>query len=180
MIDIAGIDYENMSSMPGLCVAIFTQGCDMNPHCKGCHNEGSWPIGVGVKYSTKELLARIYEDKLSKQVAWIGGEPLVQWKELLEIIIKLHEVNYTQMLFTGRTKQQLLKLAEKDPEFKTFLTYFKYIKAGPFIEKLKSFNIRFRGSTNQKIYVPKITDDQLELIDISTKWDLGEIDYIQI
>ena len=173
MIDIAGIDYENMSSMPGLCVAIFTQGCDMNPHCKGCHNQDSWPIGTGVKYTTSELLDKIKTDKLSHQVAWIGGEPLIQWQEISEIVRILKSMNYTQMLFTGRTIKQVKAKLTEDHKFKDFIKYFDYIKAGPFVERLKSYDIRFRGSSNQRIYKPIISDTNIEFLDISEDWDNG-------
>lgn len=97
---------------PGARFVIWLQGCEKR--CPGCFNKGSHDLEGGETISIDELVTKI-EDK---NVTFSGGEPLLQMKELEDLILKLpYETTY--VLFTG------LDFEELTSEHKIFLA--KYI-----------------------------------------------------
>lgn len=165
-IRISGIILEDTANGPGIRTTVFTQGCAI--HCPGCHNSQTWDINGGTEYSVEELIYEIHSDILSHAVTISGGEPTLQYRQLLPLVQQLKREGYNLMLFTGKTFAELMK----DTELHPFLKYFNYIKAGPWIAKLQSQNINFRGSINQRIYSVDQGSDTLEMKDISDRADL--------
>ena len=166
LIKISGIIKEDSANGPGIRTTIFTQGCDI--HCPGCQNEQTWDIDGGTPYTVKELLEEIHSDILSYAVTISGGEPTLQYSQLLPLVQDLKHEGYNLLLFTGKTYKELMNNIKLHP----FLKCFNFIKAGPWIAKLQSWDINFRGSTNQRIYrVSQDQDNKLILTDISEKVD---------
>ncbi len=132
---------------PGIRSLIFFQGCDM--HCKGCHNKQTWDINGGTEYEIDELIKIIDEECFNKKLTITGGEPLIQYEGLLELVKSLQ--GYDICIYTGR----LLKEVPSE-----LLNHIKYIKVGPFVEDLKTTTIPYLGSSNQEfIEVEKINDE---------------------
>lgn len=121
---------------PGVRTVIFFQGCDI--HCKGCQNPSSWDISKGKPYEIEEIVKLLREKVTNKKITLSGGEPLMQKVAVLEIVKKLS--NFDIVLYTGH------ELSEVPDQI---LKKVNYVKAGPFVEKLKSSVIPFVGSTNQ-------------------------------
>ena len=164
-IRISGIIQEDTANGPGIRTTIFTQGCEI--HCPGCQNSQTWDINGGTEYTVEELLEKIHDDILSYAVTISGGEPTLQYRQLLPLVQHLKHEGYSLMLFTGKTYKELMD----DSKLHTFLKCFNYIKAGPWIAKLQSWDINFRGSTNQRIYSVDQGSDNLCLKDISNRVD---------
>lgn len=78
---------------PGIRVVIFLQGCPLK--CRYCHNADSWSMTSGETYTVEALYEWVmrYEVyiKLGGGVTFSGGEPLLQAKELLPLILKLKQ-----------------------------------------------------------------------------------------
>ena len=121
---------------PGVRTVIFFQGCDI--HCKGCQNPSSWDISKGKPYEIEEIVKLLREKVTNKKITLSGGEPLMQKVAVLEIVKKLSDFDI--VLYTGH------ELSEVPDQI---LKKVNYVKAGPFVEKLKSSVIPFVGSTNQ-------------------------------
>lgn len=155
-IRLAGTEYLSAVDGPGLRLALFFQGCPF--HCKGCHNPDTWDLNGGVEYTVDELVEHIttgpYVDEgikhHPKALTFSGGEPTLYYKQLLEVIDKLP--GYDLMLFTGYTFHKLMERCEEDEVFKKFVYSFRLVKTGQFVEKLKRWDLLFRGSSNQEIY----------------------------
>ena len=124
---------------PGVRTVVFFQGCDLR--CKGCQNPSTWEIGKGTKMSTDELVAVIKQNVVNKKVTFSGGEPLVQYDALLEVVKKLD--GFDIAVYTGRSKENV-------PQ--ELLGYIKYLKTGPYVEELKTTVTPFVGSTNQDFW----------------------------
>lgn len=124
---------------PGVRTVVFFQGCDLR--CKGCQNPSTWEIGKGTKMSTDELVAVIKQNVVNKKVTFSGGEPLVQYEALLEVVKKLD--GFDIAVYTGRSKENV-------PQ--ELLGYIKYLKTGPYVEELKTTVTPFVGSTNQDFW----------------------------
>ena len=121
---------------PGVRTVIFFQGCDIR--CKGCQNPSSWDITKGTPYETNELVKLLREKVTNKKITLSGGEPLMQKVAVLKIVKKLSDFDIA--LYTGH------ELSDVPSEI---LQNVNYVKAGPFVEKLKSSVVPFVGSTNQ-------------------------------
>lgn len=121
---------------PGVRTVIFFQGCDI--HCKGCHNPSSWDISKGKPYEIEEFVKLLREKVVNKKITLSGGEPLMQKVAVSEMVKKLPDFDIA--LYTGHEFSEIPT---------GILRNVNYVKAGPFVEKLKSSIIPFVGSTNQ-------------------------------
>lgn len=81
---------------PGIRFVIFMQGCSLQ--CKYCQNRDTWEINAGNQYSAEELLNKILKYKnyflaSGGGVTVSGGEPLLQYKFLIELFTLLKKDN---------------------------------------------------------------------------------------
>ena len=53
--------------------------------------------------------------------------------------------------YTGFTYEEILALAKKNPKYLEALKYIDVLVDGKFVKDLKSFEVVFRGSSNQRI-----------------------------
>ena len=79
---------------PGLRTVFFMQGCNMK--CLYCHNRDSWsPIGGGV-ITVEDILKQVssYREYYGKTggVTFSGGEPLLQYDFLIDVITELKKL----------------------------------------------------------------------------------------
>ena len=177
LLQIAGITTEDLANSPlGVSTTIFLQGCNIQPHCKGCQNANTWDITKGAAVTDEEILQRILDDKISTNVVFSGGEPTYQFEELLPLVDTLDKRGYPLTLYTGHTNEELRSWAERDPKFDHFLRYFTIVVSGPFDMGLRDTELAFRGSSNQKI-MQRVSKDPLQWEDVSAKWDNNEIDF---
>ena len=130
---------------PSLCdgigyrTVLFLQGCDL--HCKGCQNPSTWDITKGKIIDVKELSRTLRSRCFKKELTITGGEPLMQKEALLDLLKELKD--FDLCLYTGH------ELNEVPQEI---LNYLKYIKVGPFVQKLKTTTKPFVGSKNQEFW----------------------------
>lgn len=148
-VRIAGTVNDSIVDGNGIRFTIFTQGC---PHqCKGCHNPQTHDFNGGIIVSEEELLKKIKANPLLDGVTFSGGEPFCQAAALASIGKKIHSMgNLDIVTYTGYTFEELTKNFDKHPEWKELLEETDILIDGRFEESLKSYNIRFRGSTNQR------------------------------
>ena len=130
---------------PSLCdgigyrTVLFLQGCDL--HCKGCQNPSTWDITKGKIIDVKELSRTLRSRCFNEELTITGGEPLMQKEALLDLLKELKD--FDLCLYTGH------ELNEVPQEI---LNYLKYIKVGPFVQKLKTTTKPFVGSKNQEFW----------------------------
>ena len=84
-------------------------------------------------------------------VTFSGGDPFEQPEACLELAKYIHSVKLNVWCYTGYTYEQLLKKGKDNPSIMNFLKEIDILVDGPFIMKLKSYEIKFRGSKNQRI-----------------------------
>lgn len=130
----------------GLRTAIYFAGC--KHHCSGCHNPQSWDM-MGGKVMTQEQLCECIRQEKSRNVTLTGGDPLFQDLESLESLIKAMRKEGVQSvwLYTGYTFEFLLQ----HEAYAAVLSVVDVIVDGPYMEQLRSTQVPFRGSTNQRI-----------------------------
>lgn len=137
---------------PGIRTTIWFTGCIFN--CPGCFNSEIRDFNSGEEF-TEEAKATLYKylnDPHVKGLSVLGGEPLAQKEELLELLKEVKEKAPGKDIWMW-TGYELDKLIDKKLELPLeMLTYVDYLVDGPFIEAESHTHHRFRGSANQKIW----------------------------
>ena len=148
LIRIAGLLPVTLVNGEGVRYAVFVQGC---PHaCKGCHNPDTHPFDGGRLMDTAEIIAEIRRKrKLLDGVTLSGGEPMCQTKACKEIADAAHEMGLNVWCYTGYTWEFLIEKA--DPRRMSLLDSVDVLVDGPYIEGLRSPDLLWRGSKNQRV-----------------------------
>ena len=137
-IVINSIDYSgSIVDGPGIRTVLFVQGCKRK--CEDCHNPSTWDIDKGKKFDIEDIVEDLRKKCLNKKLTISGGEPLLQYPAILELVKSLDDFNI--ILYTG---------FEFDYVPKDILHYLEYIKVGKYIKEKRSTIIPFMGSNNQK------------------------------
>lgn len=146
-IRIAGTVNDSIVDGNGLRYTIFVQGCPH--HCKGCHNPQTHSFDGGKEVSTSDLFDTIISNTLLDGVTFSGGEPFAQAKPLVELadLVK-QNTNLNIVTYTGYTFEEII--TSNNPDWIALLNSTDILIDGKFIEDLKSYELRFRGSSNQR------------------------------
>lgn len=78
-----------------------------------------------------------------------GGDPFEQPEACAELAEKIHNLNKSVWCYTGYAYENLLSSHRAD--YLSLLNNIDVLVDGPFVESLKSPEIRFVGSSNQRI-----------------------------
>ncbi len=143
------IQVDSIVDGEGIRSVIWFQGCDH--HCPYCQNPETWDFNGGVERNIKDIKKEIKELEFQQGVTFSGGDPLYQLDAFIELAKYVHKCKMNVWVYTGFTYEQLMKLAEKDEKYIDALKEVDVLVDGPFVQKLKSFECKFRGSSNQRI-----------------------------
>ena len=145
-IRICGFEPESIVDGYGLRFVIFTQGCPH--HCSGCHNPQSHDFNGGTEYDTSDIVKMFSDNPLLSGITLSGGEPFCQPEACLELAREAHKLGLNVWCYTGFTFHELTGIQ--------LLNEVDVLVDGKFIESQKSYNLSFRGSSNQRLIdVPK-------------------------
>lgn len=161
-IRIAGLQKESIVDGPGIRYTIFVQGCGHN--CPSCHNPASHDPNGGKTVSVSEIVDDIGRNPLLKGVTFSGGEPFSQPDKLYQIAIRLENKNV--ICYTGYTFEQLLKKSETDKDVLNLLNVCDFLVDGKFEIEKRTLNLKFRGSSNQRILDLKESMKQKNAVEI--------------
>ena len=144
-ISILEIVEDTTVDGPGFRTSVYSSGCPH--HCPGCHNPQSWSIDNGHPVEIEEILKVILDDPFA-DVTFTGGDPMFQPQGFTTLAkaIKQHS-NKNIWCYTGYRFEELLQ----NPAQRTLLEQIDTLVDGRFIEALKDEELRFRGSSNQRI-----------------------------
>ncbi|MBQ8927954.1 MAG: anaerobic ribonucleoside-triphosphate reductase activating protein [Oscillospiraceae bacterium] len=150
LLQVSGTANDSIVDGPGLRFTVFVQGC---PHrCPGCHNPQTHPFEGGTPTETGALLERIKENPLLDGVTFSGGEPFCQAPALAALGQEVRRLGLNIMTYTGYTFEDLYEhLDEEENGYRALLSVTDWLVDGPFIESLKSYQLHFKGSINQRI-----------------------------
>ena len=145
-IRIAGIANDSIVDGPGFRLTVFTQGC---PHkCEGCHNPQTHDFSGGKIADTGEIIAMMRENILLDGVTLSGGEPFCQCEPCMEIARAAHASGLSVWAYSGYTYEELVS---GKPEWKDLLQEIDVLVDGRFEKAMRTLELRFRGSSNQRL-----------------------------
>ena len=144
---IAGTVNDSIVDGPGIRFAIFVQGCPHN--CEGCHNPQTHDFSGGEETDTDSLLKRIEGNPLLDGVTFSGGEPFCQAQALAYLGRQIKSLGLNVITYTGYEFEELYANREQNG-WGELLEVTDYLIDGEFILAKKDWEIKFRGSSNQR------------------------------
>ena len=133
----------------GVNTTIFFSGCRFK--CPGCFNKCAQDFNYGKKYTeeVEDLLISYAKDKHVVGVCILGGEPFQQDLDILLRLVKRikKEVGKPIHIWSGYTFETLLGYRQIRP----ILDYIDTLVDGRFVLAKKDLNLKYRGSSNQRV-----------------------------
>lgn len=93
----------------------------------------------------------IEENPLLDGVTFSGGDPLEQAAALVPLAREIKERGMNLVIYTGYTYERIMELSNERPDMFELLTFADMLIDGPFVMAKKSLELKFRGSSNQRI-----------------------------
>ncbi len=173
-MNYAVIKKFDIANGPGVRVSLFVSGC--RHFCKNCFNSEAWDFGYGKPF-TDDVIDDLVKSTLPDYITGfsvLGGEPFEPENQegVLRAVKAIKEKTGKNIwIYTGFLyDEQLLKGTVGDLEtVKEILKHTDVLVDGKFVEELKSPDLLFRGSSNQRII-----DVQKSLATNQTLWLEGK------
>ncbi len=146
---VKDIQVDSIVDGEGIRSVIWFQGCGHK--CFNCQNPETWDFEAGYLVPVDEVKEKIRYLEYQQGVTFSGGDPLYQLDAFIELAKEVHKCKMDVWVYTGFTYEQLIKLADDDSKYLDALKEIDVLVDGPFIQRLRSFEAKFRGSTNQRI-----------------------------
>lgn len=150
-MNYAKIQKMDIANGLGIRTVIYFCGCKF--HCHNCQNKELWDFNYGKMFdeNAKNELFDALSNEHIKGLSILGGEPLQQGEELLELLRECKE-KYPKKdiwLWTGYKINNLNELQ------KEIISYCNYVVDGQYEEDKRDLTLNFRGSSNQIIWENK-------------------------
>ncbi|MEG1895941.1 MAG: anaerobic ribonucleoside-triphosphate reductase activating protein [Oscillospiraceae bacterium] len=166
-INIAGFNKNSITDGPGLRFVVFCQGCVH--HCEGCHNPQTHEFGTGTDYTVEEIYNMVKQNPIAKGVTFSGGEPFCQPAGFLALARLLKAEGYELASYSGFTIEEIM--ADKDSDRYKLLENLDILVDGKFILEQMSFDLKFKGSANQRtLDVPESIKQGKAVLSTSQRW----------
>ena len=149
-MNYAALKKFDIANGPGVRVSLFVSGC--RHHCKNCFNREAWDFSFGKPFTEeteREILAELDKEYI-KGLSLLGGEPFEpENRAALTELLKKVKGKYPEKpvwCYTGFEFERLT-----DQTAREMLSLIDVLVDGKFVEELKSLDLIFRGSSNQRI-----------------------------
>lgn len=172
-MNYATIKPYDIANGPGVRVSLYVSGC--RNHCKNCFNPETWDFNYGEPFTeeVENYIIKCMEPQHIKGFTLLGGDPFEPENQIvlapfLERLRKAYP-DKSFWCFTGYDYEKDLltgKLGDLDTVMR-MLECLDVLVDGKFVESLKDLNLRFRGSSNQRIILlkPSLKSDEVVLWD---------------
>ena len=131
----------------GNSFVIWTQGWKLR--CKGCWNYSMHSFEGGEEISIEYIISQIKDSVIKydiNNVTILGGEPLDQLEETIQLMKNIKSLNIGIILYTGYEKDEILSSSKN-----SVLSYADILISGRYIEEKRNINNHLYGSDNQLI-----------------------------
>lgn len=156
-MNYATIKYFDVANGPGVRVSLYVSGC--RNHCKNCFNPETWDFNYGKPFTeeVENYVISALSPQYIKGFTLLGGDPFEPENQvtLAPFLEKIKSVYPDKSIwcYTGYDYEKDLLTGKKgDAELvMRMLNSIDVLVDGRFVEELKDLNLRFRGSSNQRI-----------------------------
>lgn len=147
----------DIANGPGVRVSLFVSGC--THRCEGCFNEIAWDFDYGEPFdraAEDRVLAALAPGYI-RGITYLGGEPFEPQNQpaLLALSRRIRKELPDKSIwaFSGYLFDRDILAGRLGPQQITqeLLSYIDVLVDGPFVLALKNLNLRFRGSSNQRL-----------------------------
>lgn len=149
LLRISGLVDDSIVDGPGLRLAVFVQGC--LHACPGCHNPETHALKAGRLIAIAEILDRYRDNPLLDGITFSGGEPFLQALPLACLAKMIHGLGGTVITYTGYVFEDLACGGNIPSSAAMLLEETDLLVDGPYIEALRSLDLEYRGSANQRL-----------------------------
>lgn len=147
LIRVANVIQDSIVDGPGLRLVVFTQGC---PHkCEGCHNPETHSFTGGRLMNTEKIISMMDKNPLLEGITLSGGEPFCQPEACIELARAAKKRGLTVWAYTGYLYNNILM--GRNPVHRRLLSLVDVLVDGPFIQELRTLDLPWRGSKNQRL-----------------------------
>lgn len=167
----------DIANGPGCRTVLFVSGC--RHHCKDCFQPETWNFSYGEPFTqeTVDTILRALAPSYIAGLTLLGGEPFEPENQgaLLDLVRQVRAAYPDKSIwsFSGYTYEQITAWTLGPREVtEAFLENLDVLVDGPFVAELKNLNLRFRGSSNQRIIDLHKTREQGEVV----LWDDGAME----
>lgn len=156
-MNYANIKWYDVANGPGVRVSLFVSGC--RNHCRNCFNPETWDFDYGQPFTeeVEDKILKAMEPDYIKGFTLLGGDPFEpeNCAALVPFMKRMRKLYPEKSVwcFTGYDYERDL-LTGKKGDAETVLKLLRTLDVlvdGRFVEELKDLNLRFRGSSNQRI-----------------------------
>ncbi|HEY5562060.1 MAG TPA: anaerobic ribonucleoside-triphosphate reductase activating protein [Clostridiaceae bacterium] len=148
-VNLAGIAYESLVNGEGIRRVFFAQGCIHN--CLGCFNKETHDFNGGIETSLDKLLEELKENPIIKGVTFSGGDPFEQGEEFAYLSTEIKKMPLSIWCYTGYTFEYILMNLKTRKGWELLINNIDVLVDGRFEEDKKEDNLKYRGSSNQRI-----------------------------
>ena len=143
------LQYDSIVDGEGIRTVVWTQGCPHN--CPSCHNPETHDFNGGILVDIDDIKKELSLSKNQDGITLSGGDPFVQAEACYEIAKYAKELGLNVWCYTGFTFEEIIKMSLKNNIYRKLLEMIDILIDGKFILQLKNFNLKYRGSSNQRI-----------------------------
>lgn len=146
-IRMYGVVDDSIVDGPDLRFGVFVQGC--SHHCPGCHNFDSQDPCGGYETTVDALYDEIIASH-RRNVTLSGGEPFEQAEALYPLAARLKKEGFNLWAYSGYRYEDLSS-GHPDEWAPKLLSLCDVLVDGPFVEALHSYDLQWKGSSNQRV-----------------------------
>lgn len=152
-MNYSGIKYADMINGIGIRVSLFVSGC--NHGCKNCFNVETWNPNYGEEFTQKQEDEIINFFKKYGQtirgLSLLGGDPTYP-QNIIPLVSFLKKFKKELpdrdiWIWSGFTWEEIIE----DKNRKELIELCDILIDGKFKEELKNLNLKWRGSSNQRV-----------------------------
>lgn len=139
----------DISNGEGIRTTLFVSGCMFN--CKNCFNKEYQDFNYGKSFTNEtiqEILLHLSDENV-RGLSLLGGEVFMQSPSMLLNLLTIVKSKFPQKDIWVWTGYKLENIPE---EYHTLFPYIDVLIDGQFENDKKDLRLKWRGSSNQKIY----------------------------
>ena len=154
-MNYAGYIFGDLVNGEGARCSLFVSGCSRG--CEGCFNKETWDYSYGSVYTkeTQEMILRDLSKGYISGLSILGGNPLE--RKNFDVVYNLCEevkntfTNKDIWIWCGQTFEEI----SNDSKFSKILPLTDVLVDGKFIPSKANPSLKWRGSSNQNIWVKR-------------------------